>query len=129
MRLMTAGDRADRDGRGLLEHAVDAVADPHLLFLGLEVDVGGAALDGLLDHPVHELDDRRVLAADAELDRLVLAQVVVAGGGLLQWRAGGRLAELVLLVGGDRAVAEVGILEALEQLLDVGQRATAGRTS
>ena len=40
------------------------------------MDVGGAALDGLLDHPVHELDDRRVLAAGAEVDRRVLAHVV-----------------------------------------------------
>ena len=81
MRRDDRRDGADRDGRGLLEHAVDAVADPHLLFLGLEVDVGGAALDGLLDHPVHELDDRRVLAAGAEVDRRVLAHVVQRRGG------------------------------------------------
>ena len=57
MRRDDGGDGADGDGGGLLEHAVDAVAHAHLFLAGLEVDVGGAALDGLLDHPVHELDD------------------------------------------------------------------------
>ena len=47
MREVTAGITARRDDRRLVEHAVDAVADPHLLLAGLEVDVGGAALDGL----------------------------------------------------------------------------------
>src|SRR5215218_7171880 len=59
------GDHGQRHDRRLLEHAVDAVADPHLLLLRLEVDVGGAALDGLGDHPLHELDDRCVLARRA----------------------------------------------------------------
>ena len=112
---------------GLLEHAVDAVADAHLVVAGLEVDVGGAALDGLLDHPVHELDDRGVLPAGAEDDRRVLREVVQRTGG----RAGlvgpddVRVA-LVVLVGRDGAVAEVGVLEALEQLLDVAGRGDGG---
>ena len=63
MREVTAGTTDDRHDRRLVEHAVDAVADPHLVLLRLEVDVGGAALDGLGDHPLHELDDRGVLAA------------------------------------------------------------------
>ena len=101
-------DGADRDGRGLLEHAVDAVADPHLVLLGLEVDVGGAALDGLLDHPVHELDDRRVLAADAEVDRRVLADVVHRRGGPLgRGRGLVGLGVVLELLGGGGAEAEV----------------------
>ena len=68
--LDAGGDRGDRrrgHDRRLGEHAVDAVADPHLVLLRLEVDVGGAALDGLLDHPLDELDDGRVLAGRAEV--------------------------------------------------------------
>ena len=61
-REMTAGHGAGGDRGGLLEHAVDAVADAHVLVVGLEVDVGGAALDGLRDDLVDELDDRGVLA-------------------------------------------------------------------
>ena len=118
MREITAGTALTGHRGGLLEHAVDAVADPHLLFLGLEVDVGGAAVDGLLDHPVDHLDDRGVLAADAEVDRRVLAQVVERRGGLGCAVRGSASASSSLL-GRDGAVAEVGVLEALEQVLDV----------
>ena len=124
MREVTAGTALQRHRGRLLEHAVDAVADPHLLVAGLEVDVGRAALDGLLDHPVHELDDRRVLAAGAEDDRRVLGEVVQRARGR---RVAASICDdvgvvLVLEVGRDGAVAEVGVLEALEQLLDVGGR-------
>ena len=63
------GHRAGGHDGGLVEHAVDPEADAHVLVAGLEVDVGGAALDGLGDDLVHELDDRRVLARGAEVDR------------------------------------------------------------
>ncbi len=120
MREMTAGTALERHGGGFLEHAVDAVAHAHLVLGRLEVDVRGAALDGFLDHPVHELDDRRVLAADAEVDRGVLAEVVLRGGGLvLDGGAGARLGALLVLVGCDRAVTEVRVLEAFEQPFDV----------
>ena len=128
MREMTAGT-ALRDGRGLLEHAVDAVADPHLVVLGLEVDVGGAALDGLRDDPVHELDDRRVLAAGAEVDRRVLAHVVQRRGGRCGLRRGAGRTSASSSSSGSSAGGEVGVLEALEQPLDVLPEATAGRTS
>ena len=43
----------------LAQHAVDAVADAQEPLLGLEVDVGGAALDGVVqqrvDQPHHGL--------------------------------------------------------------------------
>ena len=86
MREVTAGIAETRHDRRLLEHAVDAVADPHLLLLRLEVDVGGAALDGLGDHALDELDDRRVLAGGAEVDRLAASgrravRLATAGAG------------------------------------------------
>ena len=117
------GDRAGRDQGGLLEHAVDAVADAHVLVAGLEVDVGGAALDGLLDDPVHELDDRGVLAGGAEVDRRVVAQVVerAGGRGRRRRRRGVRVVGVVL-DRRSRAVAEVGVLHAVDQRLDGGRR-------
>ena len=120
------GDRARRHGRGLLEHAVDAVADPHLLFLGLEVDVGRAALHRLGDDAVHELDDRRVLAGGAEVDRLVLADVVERRGGRGRGGRRGRIVGDLELFRGDGAVAEVRVLEALEQALDVREAGHRG---
>ena len=130
MRETTAGTARRGHGRGLLEHAVDAVADPHLLLLGLEVDVGGAALDGLLDHPVHELDDRRVLAADAEVDRRVLADVVERRGGRARRASGVAAVGVVLeLLGRDGAVAEVGSSRRSSRHSTSASEATAGRTS
>ena len=70
MREVTAGTTGRGHDRRLVEHAVDAVADAHLVLVRLEVDVGGAAVDGLGDHALDELDDRRVLAAGAEVDGL-----------------------------------------------------------
>ena len=48
-------------GRGGVEDAVDPEQDTGVSFLGVDVDVGGALLDGLRDDRVHELDDRGVL--------------------------------------------------------------------
>ena len=93
MRDVTAGITASGDDRRLLEHAVDAVANPHLLLLRLEVDVGCAALDGLADHALHELDHRRVLAGGAEVDRRG-RQVVERPAAVAV--AGRRLGELVV---------------------------------
>ena len=58
------------------EHAVDAVADDELAGDGLEVDVGGAELDGLGDDRVDELDDRRVVGGLAQVDDLGAVVVV-----------------------------------------------------
>ncbi len=41
-----------------MQHAVDAVADPHVALGGLDVDVGGAVADRLVDEEVHEPHDR-----------------------------------------------------------------------
>src|SRR5690606_2572745 len=71
--------REDLDARGqrclhlerrlhdLLEHAVDSVADPDLLFVWLDVDVGSAAHHGVGQDAVDELDDGRVV--DLRLER------------------------------------------------------------
>ena len=40
-----------------LQHAVNAEADAEFLFVGLHVNVAGAALDGIGQHHVHQLDD------------------------------------------------------------------------
>ena len=41
--------------------AVDAEPDAHAIRHGLDVDVGRAGLQRLLEHLVHEADDRRVI--------------------------------------------------------------------
>ena len=59
-------DRADHPLRHvgrLLQHAVDAEADPQLPLFGLEVDVGGPLPHRLAEDAVDELDHRRVLGA------------------------------------------------------------------
>ena len=63
----------------LLEQAVDAQAHAVFGFVGLEVDVRGAAADRVDQHLVDELDDRRVVALG--VDAGVVGQVVVAAGG------------------------------------------------
>ncbi len=42
------------------------------LLVGLDVDVRGALLDGVDEDEVHQLDDRRVLGAALEVDRVVV---------------------------------------------------------
>ncbi len=54
------GHPAAHGGRGV-EHPVDAEQHAGVAFFGVDVDVGGALLDGLGDDRVHELDDRGVL--------------------------------------------------------------------
>ena len=101
-REVTPGDHAARDRGGVVQDAVDAVADPHVLALGLEVDVGGALLDALRDHAVDELDDGRVAGRLADLGDL-------AGRGLLLVlldRLGDRRVELARV--GDRGLDVLG---------------------
>ena len=47
-----------------LQHAVDAVLDVHRVVPRLDVDVAGAALDGVEDGGVDQLDDRTDVAGD-----------------------------------------------------------------
>ena len=65
-----AGDHPLGDRRRLLQHAVDAEAHAQLTPVGGEVHVGGARLHRLGDDLVDELDDRRLVAALAQLDDL-----------------------------------------------------------
>ena len=65
-----AGDHPPRHGGRVVQDAVDAEAHAQLAAVGLEVDVGGALLDGLGDDPVDELDDRRVVGRLAQVDDL-----------------------------------------------------------
>ena len=70
-----------RDGRhGLLQDAVDAVLDEDRIVVGLDVDVGSAALecgeDGGIDQPDDGAD---VFFAGELLDRDVFVGVVVSG--------------------------------------------------
>ncbi len=59
--------------------------------LRLVVDVGGAALGGLGDDRVHELDDRRVVGGLLEVDDLLVARARLA----LLDRLGDRVLEAV----------------------------------
>ena len=54
------GDRR----HGVVQDAVDAVLDDHFLIAGFDVDVAGAALEGVEDGGIDELDDRRDVAVD-----------------------------------------------------------------
>ncbi len=69
------------DGRhGLLQHAVDAVLHMHRVVVGLDVNVGGAALESGEDGGVHQPDDGAdVFFAGELLDGDVFVGVVVAG--------------------------------------------------
>ncbi len=69
-REIDAGDHPLRHARRLVEHAVDAEADPHLVLAGLEVDVGGALGRRLAEDRVDELDHRRVVGGLAQLGDL-----------------------------------------------------------
>ena len=71
--VMALVDRIER----LVEHAVDAVLDHHLVVAGLDVNVRGAALDGVEDDRVDELDDRRRVLLRDRVDRERLFAVLV----------------------------------------------------
>ena len=66
--IFSAADDAGLDALGralhLVQHAVDAVADPQVVLGRLDVDVRGAVGDRLRDEQVHEPDDRRVVVDD-----------------------------------------------------------------
>ena len=129
--LHARGDRRDRglgDDRRVAQHAVDAVADAHVAVLRLEVDVGDAAVDRLGDEAVHELDDRGVLARGAEVDRpFLLADVVQRPRvGVRPGRGGVGDLDLLLVVEVEQHGGVLGVLEALEEPLDVLARGHRG---
>jgi hypothetical protein len=122
-RILIRGDHGRWHDRRLLEHAVDAVADPHLLLLRLEVDVGGAALDGLGDDALDELDDRRVLARRAEVDGLRREVVERAAAVAVGRREVGKLlVERLQLGRRPSPAAPVRVVDPLEHRLDVRRR-------
>ncbi len=57
-----------------MQHAINAVAHDGVVFLGLEVDVGGLVVHSAGKHRVDQLDDRRLL--DLGERRLVHQAVV-----------------------------------------------------
>ena len=75
-----AGDHAPGDGGPLLEHSVDAEADPHLAAMGLEVDIRCAVLDGLRKDRVDELDDGPVVRRLADVGDLGEVFVLLLDG-------------------------------------------------
>ena len=87
-----------------MEHAVDAVTDPDVALLGLDVDVRRAVVHGLRDEQVHELHDRRFV--DRLLER----------GDVVGFRLFGR--------GRCGEVADLGVdtRDALDRLTDIGAR-------
>ncbi len=97
---------AERCLRRVVQDAVDAHADHDVARRGLDVEVGGAVGDGLLEERVDELDDGRVVderaVADLGLDVVVVDRVVE--GAL------------------DEVGAGVGVLDRGEQMAGVGER-------
>ncbi len=55
------GAHAAREGDRLAQRSVDAVPNPDVVLLRLDVDVGRTAADALREDAVHDLDDRGVL--------------------------------------------------------------------
>src|SRR5262249_50344635 len=45
---------------GIEEDPIDPVADPQVVLEGLDMDVGGVGLDGVLDEQVHQADHRGI---------------------------------------------------------------------
>ena len=64
------------DDRDLAQEPVDAVADPDVALLGLDVDVGGAAVQGLAHDGVDQPHHRGVVDVP---DRLQLLLALLAG--------------------------------------------------
>ena len=86
-----AGDHPLRDPRRLVQHPVDPEADPHLVLIRLEVDVGRALAHRLGEDRVDELDHRGVVGGLVELGDLGLSLLLL----LLVDRLGDRRLERV----------------------------------
>jgi len=78
-----AGDHPLGHGGGARHHAVDPEAHLEVAAVGLEVDVRRAALGGLGDDGVHELDDGGVLGGLVQVDDLGRALLRILGHRLL----------------------------------------------
>src|SRR3954462_4675221 len=76
-RLVKAAFSFMRGLHRLEEHAVHAVADAEVLLVRLDVDVGGALLDGVGEDQVHELDDRSVGGRLLQVDDVLAGLVIV----------------------------------------------------
>ena len=74
-----AGLHLLRRAHHLVQHAVDAVPDAHVVLGRLDVDVGRAVLHALADDEVRQLDDRRVLGDLADVRELLLVVDLVDG--------------------------------------------------
>ena len=68
--------QAERRVHHVVEHAVDAEADAHLLLVRLDVNVGRAALEGVDQEDVDETHDGRVLAHARQIREVDLVVVV-----------------------------------------------------
>ena len=84
----------------LVEHAVNAVADPEHLFVGLQVDVAGALADGIHEDVVDQADDRGVFGFLFQLGNVQILffldqfQLAVIEGGQDVFKHAGRVKEL-----------------------------------
>ena len=79
--------------QGGVEHAVDPVLGQHLAVLGLDVDVGGAPVDGAQDQRVDQPHDRALVGpAASQIHRPRSRRRPRAGGAAARWpaRAGAR---------------------------------------
>ena len=69
--------------RGLLQHSVNPVTNPQLVFERLEVDVGRSQVDGVLQHLVDEPDDGSIFRRAVQIGVVVLVFVNDLKGGFL----------------------------------------------
>ncbi len=67
MRETTAGCTSLGMRLDVVQHAVDAEADDARVALGLDVDVGGARVEGVLQHELDGVDDVLVAGLDLGL--------------------------------------------------------------
>ena len=58
-----------------LEHAIDAITNPHLILEWFQVNIGGAEVNRVLQHLVDEADDRGILGSAVQI-RVVVRVVV-----------------------------------------------------
>ena len=75
-RDVIASAQLERRRHHVVQHAVDAVADADLAFVGLDVDVARAPLHRRHQHEVHQADNRRVLPLAREGRRADVLEIV-----------------------------------------------------
>ena len=83
------GRQAHRVARAVAQDAVDAEAHADVLHRGLDVDVGGAVLDGVGQQAIDGLHGRAGLAGLAQLGQLAGGEVVLGRGQVLEVRGVG----------------------------------------